>query len=82
MVALAASWALPGAPLVKELANGVVAGGAAFLASYGHVSTQQTILATLIALVAGTGFVGVTSNTGRKPVPANRADKVIGHGNL
>jgi hypothetical protein len=66
VVALAANWALPGAPIVKEVANGLVAGGAAFLASYGHVSTQQTVLATIIAFAVGTGFVSLTSNTARK----------------
>jgi hypothetical protein len=70
VVALAAAWALPGAPLVKELASGLVAGGAAFLASYGHVSNAQTWIATIIALVVGTGFVSLTSNTGHKPVSA------------
>lgn len=66
VVALAANWGLPGAPVVKEVANGIVAGGAAFLASYGHVSTQQTVLATMIAFVAGTGLVSLTSNTVRR----------------
>ena len=67
VVALAANWALPGAVLVKELANGVAAGSAAFLASYHHVSTQQLWLATIIAAVAGSGFVLVTSNTVKRP---------------
>lgn len=62
VVALAASWALPGVVFVKELANGVAAGSAAFLASYGHVGTGQVWLATIIAAVAGSGFVMATSN--------------------
>jgi len=68
VVALAAAWALPGAPLVKELASGLVAGGAAFLASYGHVSNMQTIIATIVAAVVGTGFVGLASNTAKRTV--------------
>jgi len=72
VVALIASWALPGAALVKEIGNGLVAGGAAFLASYGHVTNQQTIIATIIAFVVGTGFVTITSNTGRKPAAVTR----------
>lgn len=66
VVALAANWALPGAPVLKEAANGLVAGGAAFLASYGHVSTQQVWIATIAAIVIGSGFVSITSNTARK----------------
>ena len=70
VVALAANWALPGVALVKELANGVAAGSAAFLATYGHASTQQLWIATIVAAVVGSGFVLGTSNTGRKPVAA------------
>lgn len=62
VVALAASWAVPGGVYLKELANGVVAGAAAFLASWGHVTNQQAIIATVVAFVVGTGLVSVATS--------------------
>ena len=67
-VGLGASWAHQ-TPAMKLIIAVVTAGGGAFLASWGHATTQQVIISVLAAVAAGGGLTGSTSNDVTKGLP-------------